>query len=176
MERSVRIKAADSRRTIKVIVANDGRNIRVVDDGRYNAKANARNFKVINGGRINSGNRCKMRLVKAVALLLFVVSVGLFISINVKGSDDLKKDSNYYINLENTFTDLIRVSLENSGYKNAGVTVTSVIDIDGSRDYRVKIHHYKIDELEDEKRAELMDMLTDITYPYDECDIDYIFI
>lgn len=119
---------------------------------------------------------------KNIKNFLFVVATVLLLvgfSMTVYGKDNANKNANekaYYRQLENTFTEAVRVGLSSEGFNNCGITVNSVTRCGEKREYTVMIHHYLISEMNDEEQEELLAKLDGITYPYEECAVIYKII
>lgn len=108
---------------------------------------------------------------------LFVTAILLCILLfpmTVSGSSENKVTSREsYHELEMVFLDVLDMRLTNCGYAGCGITLNSIVDLDGSRTYYIQIHHKKIT---DEGTAEwkmLCSQLSDITFPADRCEILY---
>lgn len=66
--------------------------------------------------------------------------------------------SEYYRNIEKAYTDAVRASLDDMGYRNAGVTMTRMVN-EGFVEYTITVHHSRIDALDEAERCELTDLL-----------------
>ncbi len=60
-----------------------------------------------------------------------------------------------YLERERELAGAVRELLEEEGFADCGVMVTRTVDADGSRSYRVAVHHKRIDRLDDMGRERL---------------------
>lgn len=100
----------------------------------------------------------------AVTVILAAIAT-LCISGTVMSKSDMKQEEleNYYRMEEQELLGRTKELLTEMGYKNSGVTLTRVVDEDGSREYTFTIHHGKIDKMSDAERAELAKVLAENT-------------
>lgn len=137
---------------------------------RKNMKRNIKNIKkfVLKNGFIVMGT---------IIAMIIIVMCSMAFGVSAKDNDSLQiKDKAYYRQLENTFSEVIRNSLEKEGYTNCGITINSISKLGEKKEYIVMIHHFLINELEDNERENLIAKLEVITYPYGDCNISYQFI
>lgn len=76
---------------------------------------------------------------------------------------------NYYRERERQLVEDTREYLGQQGYENSGVMLTRVVDMDGSREYTLSIHHGRITDLSEEEREQLADRLQEITFSDQDC-------
>ena len=74
---------------------------------------------------------------------MLVLISAFFITKTVQGQadDDAVVSEKYYQALEQEYVSEIRAYLNEQGFLNSGVTLTRVVDEQGSRDYQVILHH-----------------------------------
>lgn len=114
---------------------------------------------------------------KKIILFIAVILVGLTMSITSKGNDNNQiSDKSYYQNLDKMLVNVVRTSLEKEGYLSCGITLSSVTELNNVKEYTIKIHHHKITELNDNNKNLLMAKLENISYPYDDCKVNYVFV
>lgn len=65
------------------------------------------------------------------------------------------QENERYALLEDTFLERTKKILEEQGFHNSGVTLTWTRQGGGARSYQVKIHHRRIDSLDDDERERL---------------------
>lgn len=97
--------------------------------------------------------------VLALFSVLLITIVSLCAGSKALGSEkneDFRSD--YYRNIEKAYVESVRDSLEDLGYKNAGITITRVVN-EGYVDYTITVHHSRIDALDEAQRNELTDIL-----------------
>lgn len=98
------------------------------------------------------------RLARAAVLILFTVLLVLGLALFVSGTvwsgneEDLLADEESLRALEQEYVSQIRDYLEEQGFKNSGVTLTWIMEEDGSRSYEVVLYHKAIGKLSQEKR------------------------
>lgn len=93
--------------------------------------------------------------------VLFVMISAFCISQTVSGKEDgeAKEQEAFYREQENKLLADTRAFLNQEGYYNSGVTLTRVVDSDGSREYTITIHHSRIDRMDDFEKQELKNAL-----------------
>lgn len=106
-----------------------------------------------------------------VAALGIVMAAVLFItgSINSQAADTLKAQEEYYEQLEREYIGQVRSFLTQQGYRNSGVTLSRVVDDEGQRSYTILVHHSAMDQLEDEKLAELLGQVENMGFYVPGC-------
>lgn len=106
------------------------------------------------------------QIIKLLLIVPLVVLVGLlFFGSSAKGQDDIRESKNdYYHELENRYMDVLREELSRKGMGSAGVTMTSVIDINGDRSYNVQLHHEKISKMDENQQCEFMNFINGISF------------
>ncbi len=97
-------------------------------------------------------------VVVAVLMLLFYSRVKAIGQEDVAGDESL-----YYQDLVEGYTRTLRGELTENGYANSGITTTCIID-GQIRTYRIGIHHERINHLEEEEQAQLLDALENIPF------------
>lgn len=90
-----------------------------------------------------------MKIVTVVALAVLVL--WSICSIKANATERAENNKNEYQMQERQFKIEIIECLEKMGYENCGITITKVMDADGSREYTVKIHHQYLDANNTEK-------------------------
>lgn len=85
--------------------------------------------------------------------------------------------------LEDSYRERERRMLENAeaflngqGYVNSGVTLTRVVEGDGSRRYTLTVHHRKIDQMEVSEREALARELAAFAFADDNSTFSYEFL
>ncbi|MDE6925200.1 MAG: hypothetical protein K2O97_02385 [Acetatifactor sp.] len=107
---------------------------------------------------------------RAVTILLIMVtafcSAGTALSRTAFSGGELE---NYYCELECQLVEEAREYLERQGYRNSGVMLTRVVDMDGSREYTLSIHHGRIVRLNEEERERLTGVLEELAFTDRDC-------
>ena len=83
---------------------------------------------------------------------------------------------NYYREKEKELVRDTRNYLCQAGYQNSGVTLTRVVEVDGSREYTVTVHHGKIDRMDEESREDLKKELSSLHFSADNCTFFHEFL
>ncbi len=89
------------------------------------------------------------------------------------GAEELE---NYYRVQERELVQETREYLNQTGFTNSGVTLTKVIDPDGSRAYTITVHHGKIDKMDSLSRENLKEELATLTFIADNCSFYHEFL
>ena len=108
----------------------------------------------------------------------FILAALLMVTmtVNAKEAGRLQHDNAFYETLEDRYVEVLRDTLYDKGYRNAGITMTKVFLEDGGREYNVKIHHRRIDKLEEKDRKLLLAELSTITFAGSECKVVHEFL
>lgn len=99
------------------------------------------------------GKNRKQTIGMIVAFILLVISLWSINSIKIYAKERAQNDKIEYQLQERQFLDKVRMTLETQGYTNSGITLTKVMDLDGSREYTVLIHNADIDLNSQEEKA-----------------------
>ena len=107
-------------------------------------------------------SNCTVKVVVAVfvAILLLWSACG----IKANAAEKADNDRAEYQMQENEFVKEIRNCMEEQGYYNSGITLTKVMDTDGSREYKVMVHHSDLDLEDDMEVAIINEMLENISF------------
>lgn len=118
------------------------------------------------------------KLVAYVVLTLLIVLVGTYFYSMTAKSLQAKRDAEVessYASLEQDMVRAVRGYLNRVGFKNSGVMLTRVVDGEGYRQYKLTVHHAKIDEMEEGERELLADKLSQFAFVDSMCDFRYEF-
>lgn len=111
-----------------------------------------------------------------IAGVLFMAILLLWCICGIKANAAEKADNDrveYQIQ-ENDFVKNIRNCMEEQGYYNCGITLTKVMDTDGSREYKVMVHHSDID-LEDNKEIVMIsENLKNVDFNAENATVNFI--
>lgn len=99
-------------------------------------------------------------VITAVMVLVLWSACG----IKANAAERADNDRMEYQIQENTFLKEIRNCMEEEGYYNSGVTLTKIMDTDGSREYNVMVHHSDIDLDDEEKIASIYSLLCQVSF------------
>ena len=67
--------------------------------------------------------------------------------------------------MEKEYVSALRGFLNEAGYTNSGITLTSMVDEEGTRAYIATIHHERIDKMTEPEREDLRLQLTLLQFP-----------
>ena len=110
--------------------------------------------------------------------VLFVMISAFCISQTVSGKEDAeaKEQEAFYREQENKLLADTRAFLNQEGYYNSGVTLTRVVDSDGSMEYTITIHHSRIDRMDDFEKQELKNALEELVFVSKGCSFCHTFL
>lgn len=113
----------------------------------------------------------KFGILTAVLMLVILFCVkGTVIS---KEEHERVKQERHYAALEEEYLARAQQLLEEEGYHNCGINLTRVTSGDGSRQYRMLIHHRKLTRLSEEEMEELVDRLYETEFRDGICSFRY---
>lgn len=95
---------------------------------------------------------------KKIGVLIIAVSVLMFgISITAKAASSKGNESEIsakqYAVMEEQYMHEARMILLEKGCKNAGITLTYIIDVQGNREYTVAVHHTRLEKLSNQEMS-----------------------
>ncbi len=119
----------------------------------------------------------KSNVVRVVSILVFIaVILWAVCGIKANAAEKAENDKAAYQQSEREFLSELRAGMEEYGYFNAGITMTKVMDTDGSREYTVRIHHRDLEPDNYEKVAELEAFLTTLNLMGDKVSLKYSIV
>lgn len=112
-----------------------------------------------------------------VTVLLVLISV-FFITRTVSGAEDVDAQAReeFFREQEKKVLADTRAYLTEEGFYNSGVTMTRVVDKDGSREYTITIHHSRIDRMDEVEKQDLEKALAELVFVSDECSFCHTFL
>lgn len=116
----------------------------------------------------------KFVIITMILLLITTFSVTGTVMSQSRGENPI--DAQHYRTIENRYIACVRDRLEEQGYKNAGITMTKIVELDGEREYTVLIHHKRINALEESERLMLAETLGNTYFSVEGCDFAYEFL
>lgn len=122
--------------------------------------------------RENRKNRGIMQNVGFVIMTVFLVLFSAFcITGTVFSQSNLngRELENYYREKEQEMVRGVRAFLDEAGFVNSGVTLTRVMETDGSREYTLTVHHGKIDRMDEESKQNLKKELSAFDFLSENC-------
>lgn len=87
-----------------------------------------------------------------------------------------KELEGYYRAREKELVKDTREYLNAAGFHNSGVTLTSVTDTDGSREYTITVHHDRIDRMDENARELLKEELAALAFTAENCSFFHEFL
>ena len=112
----------------------------------------------------------------AVAGIIAVIVIVIFSSMVVRSAQADSALEKYYTGLESEYKYMVRDYMNENGYINAGIMVTRVVDAEGNRTYTVKLHHDKLDRLNEEELAAVMQEVSELGFADELCSFNTIII
>ena len=88
-------------------------------------------------------------------------------------NEQLTEEKHYYSMLEQEYTQSTRAVLEQEGFGNCGVSMTKVTNIDGSKEYMVRIYHRRLERMSEMDKSILKDRLAHSEFRHDVCTFQY---
>lgn len=111
----------------------------------------------------------------AAALVLFIFSM-MTMTVNATEDKKLQHQNTYYEEMEDAYVTSLKSELTAKGYRNAGITMTKIFYENGVREYTVKIHHKRMENLSTKEQEVLLEELSMTNFTDKECKIRLTFI
>lgn len=92
--------------------------------------------------------------------LILIITLGISIRANGRSNRIPDITNEYYREIENAYVSDVRQTLTKEGFSNAGVSMTKVVNDLGGFDYTLKVHHRRIDRMDESERETLSKLLT----------------
>lgn len=120
---------------------------------------------------------CKLAgIVGAVLALAMVIGLGVRITASARLKMERTELLAYLQEQERILTGEVREFLEERGYHNSGVMLTRTEFADGTMEYKLTVHHGRIDKLGEAEKKELLAQLGGFTFPMDQCRFVPVFL
>lgn len=113
--------------------------------------------------------------VAAAVLLVLVSAFCISGTVMSQTKQDAHQTDAYYHAMENDYMQSVRSFLDEKGYRNSGVMMTSVTE-DGERSYTVTVHHARINALSAEEQRSLFSELQALPFADAQCEISYTLL
>ena len=101
--------------------------------------------------------------------LIFITFTMMTISVNATKDKRLQHMDEYYEQIEDEYVEVLRNTLSDKGYGNAGITMTKIFYENGKREYTVKLHHKRMERLNMDEQQMLLAELSEIGFADGEC-------
>lgn len=113
----------------------------------------------------------------ALTVLLVLVSAFCITGTVMSQSNSQEREVEiYYRALEKQLVCDTREYLNESGFRNSGVTLTRVVDENGMREYTMTVHHGKIDRMDENARQILKEELSQLVFAEANCTFYHEFL
>ena len=131
-----------------------------------NVKVYGNTRKTIKVGHIRKVKKDYTRpVLTGIAIVMTFILTVLLLNMKVEGNDNVSEArAAYYHEMEERYTEVLESVLYDNGLYDAGINISSVIDVDGSREYTVSIHHRLIGFMSDEEMGHLMSDLNGLPF------------
>lgn len=110
-----------------------------------------------------------------VSLIVVVIAFSIF-SINAHGMDNKKIHIVKNTEAEKEFVDNVKITLNDMGFENAGISLTKEVNEKGGLDYTISIHHRRIDKMDEYQRDELSDIIIGDGIKVNNCSVTAEYI
>ena len=136
---------------------------RVNTNGRYAGKRRARKRNIV--------RTIYLRILFAVAA---AVLFGLMFGMKAVGEENPENSrAAYYHEKEEIFIDVLTEVLADNGIQNAGINISSIIEADGSREYKVSIHHHCFEYMAQEDLDDFLRRISEVKFADAEVPVTY---
>jgi len=125
--------------------------------------------------RINRRLNARILVMAAVGMIALVLII-IFSTKVVRSAQADSALEKYYAGLENEYKHMVRDYMNENGYTNAGIMVTRIIDSEGNRTYTVKLHHDKLDRLDEKGIATLMNEVSELGFEDEICEFEAVIV
>ncbi len=112
----------------------------------------------------------------AVIGLSLVIIFMTTMTVRSQSNIEIAQMERYYRELETEMVKDVRQMLNSKGYDNSGISLTRVVNEDGSREYTLTIHHKKITQLSEEGKADLKLQLGECNFDGENCSFNQEFL
>ena len=122
--------------------------------------------------------RVQKILVQVAFTILWILVAGICIKVTVFGKDTSagREPESYYQTLEKETVSQVREYLNSCGFENSGVTLTRVVETDGSREYTLTLHHSRMEKMEEAERIQLEKNLTRLFFEEEGCSFELKYL
>ncbi len=116
-----------------------------------------------------SGRRFGIATILLILIIIFCVK-GTVMS---KGNPQRAQENIYYLGLEQEYVANMKAYLQERGFADCGVMMTRVTYEDGSREYKIQIHHRRIEGMSAADKLFLQEALMQKEFGRDACVFQY---
>ena len=108
-----------------------------------------------------------------VAAFVAIMLLWSICGIKANAAEKADNDRAEYQMQENDFVKEIKKCMEERGYYNSGINLTKVMDTDGSREYKVMVHHGDIDLEDDAEVTNLYEMQENVNFNAENATVNF---
>lgn len=116
------------------------------------------------------------RFVAATVILVSVAALSFAGTVMCRAGQNGAEQEGYYREKEKVLVNDTRAYLKQQGFADSGITLTRVVDGDGSRLYTVTVHHRGIDRMEEQQREALAQELAALAFEEEGSRFCYEFL
>lgn len=116
-----------------------------------------------------SGRRFGVLTILLVLVILFCMKS----TVRSMGNARRAEENSYYQALEREYVEAARSYLNEQGFDDCGVMMTRVTDEGGRREYRVRIHHRRLQRMSPEEKSILENRLSQEEFRREVCTFNY---
>lgn len=119
----------------------------------------------------------KKLLFIATTLILCMISCFFIVgTVQSQTKEEQHMDQKFYDEMESTYLKEMRQLLKEHDCIDSGITMTKVMEADGTRDYQVLIHNKRIDRMDEGAKEALKEALASIPFTDNQCGFEIIFL
>lgn len=106
-----------------------------------------------------------------VTTVFLVLCSAFFVTKTVQGQSnvDMREQEHYYMVLEQEYVSDVRAYLNEQGFTNSGVTLTRVVDAQGTREYQVVLHHKYLEKISDTELQQIFEKVKELSFQEEGC-------
>lgn len=106
-----------------------------------------------------------------IVTLVLIMVIAFFAKgiVMSKDGDSRAKENAYFAVLEEQYRKDMKTILNDNGLNNCGVTMTRVTELDGMREYTVRLHHEKLNRADESRKADLLRELKALEFEGECC-------
>lgn len=114
-----------------------------------------------------------------MTIIIILLAVSIFCTKQTVSSREMNvswaERERHFDVLEREYVQSMEKLLSDSGYANSGITMTSVTEADGTKEYTVLLHHDRFKRLTEQEKEELASMLTPASFTQENIPLNINF-
>lgn len=110
----------------------------------------------------------------ATVLLILVSALSFAGTVMSRTDFDAAEMEGYYREQEKNLERQVRAYIEEQGFENSGIMLTRVIDVDGSREYTIRVHHRELSGMSEEECDRLEEELQKLNFQDENSGFCYV--